>query len=90
MNREKLLAIGRVLLAVALFLCSRINERSTWAVGAPALLTLLGLNIQPDQAEAIATVGVLIAGGLGSLVPDGKLIDLSPLDRDRFDEPGGR
>lgn len=47
------------------WIIERLRERNTWG----ALLTLagvvLGRAIAPDQAEAITTIGLLIAGGIG-------------------------
>lgn len=47
------------------WILDRLRERNTWA----ALLTLLGVvlgrTFAPDQAEAITTIGLLVAGGIG-------------------------
>lgn len=47
------------------WILDRLRERNTWA----ALLTLagvlLGRNLAPEQAEAITTLGLIVAGGIG-------------------------
>jgi hypothetical protein len=47
------------------WLLDRLSERNTWG----ALLTLAGVVMgrafAPDQAEAITTIGLLVAGGIG-------------------------
>jgi hypothetical protein len=90
MNTPALMALGRFGMAIGMFLMSRMNERSTWAVGVPAALTVAGINLEPGQAEAIATLGIAAAGAFGVLVPDGKIVDLAPLDRGRTDVHGDR
>lgn len=46
------------------YLLARLKERSTW-LGLIGLLSVLGVALSPEQAEAIATAGVAVAGVLG-------------------------
>lgn len=48
------------------WLLSRLSERSTWVAGVGAA-TALGLNLKPDQAESIVTVGILVGSALLAL-----------------------
>ena len=58
---------------------ARLREPSTWR-GIVWLLTVLGLAIKPDQAEAIVTAGIALAGLLGVFLSDEpKPINLPPI-----------
>ncbi len=50
------------------WLLARLREPSTWR-GLVWLATVAGLSLRPDQAEAIVTVGMALAGLLGVLNP---------------------
>lgn len=50
--------------ALIAFSLERAKERSTW-VGLVGLLAAVGVALSPEQAEAIATLGVAIAGAVG-------------------------
>jgi len=45
------------------YLIKRAKEKSTW-LGLTALLTAFGVAMSPEQLEAIATLGVSIAGAI--------------------------
>lgn len=51
------------------WIIERFREPSTWR-GIVWLLTVLGLSLRPDQAEAIITVGMALAGLLGVFLRD--------------------
>lgn len=42
---------------------SRLRERSTWAGIIGAATALAGINLLPEHADVLITLGVLIAGG---------------------------
>ena len=52
-----------------LYVVDRAKEASTWR-GVIMLLTAVGLNISPEMADAIISVGIAVAGLLGMLLPD--------------------
>ena len=54
-----------------LYVVNRAKEASTWR-GVVMLLTALGLNISPEMADAIISVGIAVAGAVGMLLPDSK------------------
>ena len=59
---------------------ARLREPSTWR-GLVWLATVAGLSLRPDQAEAIVTVGIALAGLLGVFLSDEpKPINLPPID----------
>jgi hypothetical protein len=51
------------------YLLARLKERSTWQ-GLILLATALGVGISPEHAEAIATTGATIVGGIWTLTHD--------------------
>lgn len=51
------------------WLVKRLREASTWR-GLVWLATVAGLSLRPEQAEAIVTVGMAIAGLLGVFLSD--------------------
>lgn len=51
------------------WIIDRAKERSTW-IGLTGLLTAAGIALSPEQAEAIATVGVALAGAVAVLTKD--------------------
>jgi hypothetical protein len=53
------------------YLVARMKEASTWR-GLILMLTALGVSISPELGEAIVTVGLALAGGIGIVVPDSK------------------
>lgn len=53
------------------WIIARLHENSTWR-GIVWLLTVAGLSLRPDQAEAIVTVGMALAGLLGVFLSDGR------------------
>ena len=62
------------------WLLNRLREPSTWR-GLVWLATVAGLSLRPDQAEAIVTVGIALAGLLGVFLSDEpKPINLPPID----------
>lgn len=46
------------------FILDRAKEKTTW-LGLIAILTAAGVAISPEQVEAIATLGLAIAGAVG-------------------------
>ena len=52
--------------ALIAFAIDRAKERSTW-IGLIGLLSALGVALSPEQVEAIATLGVAVAGVVGVL-----------------------
>ena len=62
------------------WLLNRLREPSTWR-GLVWLATVAGLSLRPDQAEAIVTGGIALAGLLGVFLSDEpKPINLPPID----------
>lgn len=59
------------------FLLDRARERSTW-LGLIAVASAFGVYVSPEQAEAIATAGVAVAGAVGILTRDGLTKDRAP------------
>ena len=53
------------------YVVNRAKEASTWR-GVIMLLTALGLNLSPEMADAIISVGIAVAGAVGVLFPDSK------------------
>lgn len=51
------------------YLLSRFKEPSTWR-GIIMIATAYGMHISPDQAYAIASFGMAMAGGAGVVAPD--------------------
>lgn len=51
------------------YIIERLKEPSTWR-GIVLVLTAAGAKISPDQAIAIGTAGVALAGVIGALLPD--------------------
>lgn len=51
------------------WLLQRLRETSTWR-GLVWLATVAGLSLRPDQAEAIVTAGMALAGLLGVFLAD--------------------
>jgi hypothetical protein len=67
----------------------RLREPSTWR-GLVWLATVAGLSLRPDQAEAIVTAGMALAGLLGVFLADEPKtvkIELSPIDLQGRPEP---
>ena len=61
---------------------TRFREPSTWR-GLVWLATVAGLSLRPDQAEAIVTLGMALAGLLGVFLrdePKTVRIELPPID----------
>lgn len=52
------------------YFLSRLKEPSTWR-GLIMVATAYGMHMSPDQAYAIASLGMALAGGAGVLAPDG-------------------
>lgn len=46
------------------YLLDRAKERNTW-LGVLALAAVAGLKVSPEQAEAIVTAAVTVAGAIG-------------------------
>lgn len=64
------------------WLLRRLREPSTWR-GLVWLATVAGLSLRPEQAEAIVTAGMALAGLLGVFLPDESKnvrIELPPID----------
>lgn len=53
------------------YIVNRAKEASTWR-GAILLLTGFGVQISPEMAETIVSIGVSAAGLVGMLLPDSK------------------
>jgi hypothetical protein len=53
------------------YIKARLREPSTWR-GVILLLTAVGVPIAPAMGEAVITVGLALAGGVGVVMPDGK------------------
>lgn len=51
------------------FFLNRLGETSTWR-GLTLLATAFGMHLSPDQAYAIASLGMAMAGGVGVIAPD--------------------
>lgn len=51
------------------FISNRLGERSSWN-GLVLLLSLLGVSLSPEQAEAITVVGIAIYGIVEVFLPD--------------------
>lgn len=51
------------------FLLERLGEASTWR-GIVAMVTALGVVLQPDQVEAIIAAGLALIGMIGAFLPD--------------------
>ena len=72
------------------WMIARLRENSTWR-GIIWLLTVAGLSLRPDQAEAIITVGMAVAGLLGVFLADEPKtvrIELPPIDLQGRPESG--
>lgn len=54
-----------------LFLLERLKEGSTWR-GIVALLTALGVSLNPEQTAAIVSAGLAFAGLIGVFFPEKK------------------
>ncbi len=52
------------------WLKSRLRERSTWAGIIGAATALTGINLLPEHAELLTTLGVLLAGGAAALTKE--------------------
>lgn len=50
------------------YLKARAQEASTWR-GIVMLLTAAGVQISPEMAQAIVTIGLALAGTLGAVLP---------------------
>jgi len=51
------------------WVADRLSERSTW-LGITGLATAAGLNANPDQVQAVTTLGVAIAGAVLTFTKD--------------------
>jgi len=51
------------------YIRERLREASTWR-GLVLVATASGAALSPEQQEAIVTVGLLVAGLLGAMLPD--------------------
>mgnify|MGYP003592938948 CR=1 FL=1 len=69
------------------WLLRRFREPSTWR-GLVWLATVAGLSLRPDQAEAIVTVGMALAGLLGVFLQDETKTELPPIDLQGRPESG--
>ena len=54
------------------FLVARGQESSTWAAAASAGATLAGVNLAPEKAAAIATLGALVCAAIAAATPQHK------------------
>ena len=61
------------------WLLRRLREPSTWR-GLVWLATVAGLSLRPEQAEAIVTVGMALAGLLGVFLVDTNPPQLPPIE----------
>lgn len=55
----------------------RLKEPSTWS-GFVVLLTVFGVNLAPEQREAIGTVGTMLAGFLLTFAREGQNVPSNP------------
>ena len=72
------------------WILARLREPSSWR-GIVWLLTGFGLTLRPDQAEAIATAGMALAGLLGVFLrdePNTVRFELPPIDLQSRPESG--
>lgn len=53
------------------YVLERLKEPSTWR-GLVLLLTVAGLKLSPDQANAIMALGLAVVGAIGVFLPDKK------------------
>lgn len=51
------------------FLINRLKEPSSWR-GLILIATAFGIDLNPEQAYAIASLGMALAGGVGIIAPD--------------------
>jgi len=51
------------------YIFERLNEASTWKA-LVYLATSLGVELNPDQAAAIVSIGLAIVGFIGAFFPD--------------------
>lgn len=51
------------------FFLNRLKEPSTWR-GLTLVATAFGMSLNQDQAYAIASLGMALAGGIGAVSPD--------------------
>jgi len=56
---------------IANYAIARLQEASTWR-GLVLVATAFGAALSPEQQEAIVTVGLLVTGLIGALLPDAK------------------
>lgn len=61
------------------WILQRLREPSTWR-GLVWLATVAGLALSPQQAEAIVTAGMALAGLLGVFLPEKSVDALPPID----------
>lgn len=54
-------------------LLNRLKEQSTW-VGIVALMSALGVNMNPEQVLAVSTLGAAAAGALMVFWPEKKIV----------------
>ncbi len=53
------------------WIMARLTERNTWGAILTLLGVVLGRTFAPDQAEAITTIGLIVAGGIGVVSKQG-------------------
>lgn len=51
------------------WILDRLKERSTW-VGLTTAITAIGVGLSPEEASAIATAGVAVAGAIIAFTKD--------------------
>lgn len=51
------------------YIIARLSEASTWR-GLAMLVTMVGIKMSPEQANAIMTAGLSVVGALGVFLPD--------------------
>ena len=51
------------------FIMARLKEASTWR-GLIGLAMAVGLQVTPDQATSVISVGMAVAGAIGVFTPD--------------------
>lgn len=57
--------------ALGRYIAARAGEASTWR-GIVLILTAIGVQFSPEQAEAVVAAGLFVSGLIGAAFPDPK------------------
>ena len=60
------------------YLINRLQEPSTWR-GLVLIATAIGVKLEPEQFEAIITIGLAIVGAINVVKKDAKSPDAKPI-----------